>query len=143
MKPTKRTTSQPRFNNNLRYEVLKGESQTINSETYSIRELYAKHAGGIMPDINRNGINHDSATHNSLDLQKINRMDIFDKETYKTQISRNIEDMRIEISEVQSEAKKNKQKLQEAKTKAKSESIAKAQQPQIQAIEEKLITVKN
>lgn len=62
-----------------------GVSKTIPNETYTIRELLNKHTSGIMPDVQRNPIYSENASHDDLDLQKANRLDIVEKQQLQTQ----------------------------------------------------------
>lgn len=102
----------PRSNN-------KGPSKAIQGEAYTIRELLHKHTRGIMPPVMRNGQYMDDADFDSIDMEKVNRMDIVDKhEIYQQQT-----DIITQIEESEREKRKQAKK-------AKNEQNEKAKKAQ-------------
>lgn len=84
-----------------------GVSITIPNETYTIRELLNKHTSGIMPNVERKAIYQEDVSHDSLDLQKVQRMDYTDKESIFAQQTDLIE----QLEQQQKELKKEREQL--------------------------------
>lgn len=64
-------------------------SMTIPDETYTIRDLIKKHASGVLPpNLERESQYTEEASHEDLDLQYVQRMDMHDKQEI---ISENLE----------------------------------------------------
>lgn len=108
------------------YKECKGEkistiSLTIKDEAYTIRELLKKHTRGIMPDIERIPQYQEGATHDSLDLQKYNRLDIVDKKEQQATHKRSVELLMSEAQErIDLKAEKEaRQKLEATEERAK------------------------
>lgn len=62
-------------------ETPKGKTKTRTNQTYTIRELYEKYTTHGTANIKLlEPVNYDNASHDSLDLQKVQKMDIWDKQ---------------------------------------------------------------
>lgn len=105
-----------------------GVSLTIPNETYTIRELLNKHTSGIMPEVANQPIWQEEASHDSPDLQKLDRLDIVEKQIERERQT-NIIDQLDEIVQEQRKLREQKQRLiNESDSNDKtSESEAKAQ----------------
>lgn len=79
-------------------------SKTIQGETYTIRELLRKHQSGAMPDVARNPIWEDTDDFESLDLQKISRLDISEKTQLTQQQWEVVDASRRAVKEAQASA---------------------------------------
>lgn len=115
-------------------EQPKGVSMTVANETYTIRELLEKHGQGIMPDVQRNPVYLDGDI-DSLDIDKVHRQDIVDKNIVKDNNLLKINDLQetIKTSSMKKEEEKQKLKKSEVKTeveKATNESETEEKKPE-------------
>lgn len=97
--------SQMRYKSLKNYETNKKPSLTIPDESYTIKELLKKHTRGMMPEgLNRNGIYlEEDATHDTLDYQKFQRMDITDKHLFKQTQKENLARLATEVKSAKQE----------------------------------------
>ncbi|AXL14916.1 hypothetical protein [Microviridae sp.] len=89
-------------------------SLTIPNETYTIRELLAKHTRGIAPNIARQGHWQDDASFDSPDFNKLNGLDIVDKHQISINNQLDIDSIIKEEEEKKAAIEAEKKKAQES-----------------------------
>lgn len=106
-------------------EKIKGKSQTVVGKAYTIKELLERHTRGYFPeDVYREAHYQEDANHESVDFQKIQRLDIVDKK----QIIQNNQETINNLKQITIEQQIKNQKIEEttATTQLKDDEVSDA-----------------
>lgn len=80
-------------------------SKTIQGQDYTVNELLIKHANGIFPAVQQNGIYDEEPTHEQVDFSAVNRNDISENKEMKEQVNN-------EIQKVMQQREENRKKME-------------------------------
>jgi len=77
--------------------IFKGESKTIPGESFTIKELIKRQAGGIIDQRQQEEYYDDNPSHESPDLEKVSQMDLTEvqelkKDTINTELEKAVEE---------------------------------------------------
>ena len=96
-------------------EHSKGQSLTIQGESFSIQDLIKKYAGGIHPEVQRKEYFDDDVTHDDYDMEELRNADLVDQQ----EVLKKQSDKQKLFKEQEEKALKERQEY-EAKVKAES-----------------------
>lgn len=110
-------------------EINNEPSQTIQGETYTIRELYEKGTKGLDINVNRSPIwGEDEPTHDSLDLMSVANLDLAEIQEHLAEIKAHVKVTEAQLKQKQDDIKnKEEEAKQEQQMQLKSESETKAE----------------
>lgn len=108
-------------------EKVRGKSQTIENDSYTVRELLEKHTQGIHPAVSKKETTSEqNATFDDLDLEKVTDMDMVETEEISKEYLQKIEDLNQQKAEAETKKEKEEfDKLIEEKT---NERLAKIEE---------------
>lgn len=80
-------------------QTVQGVSQTIPNETFTIPELMRRFTNGMNDNVADNSAQFsEEATHNSYDLEKVHRMDTFERQQITQEHNEYLNDLTKEVS---------------------------------------------
>lgn len=68
-----------KFDAPAHFEKVEGKSLTIQGESYTVKELFARHMAGQLPNLADESFYEDTEDFNAIDFQKLRYADPFDK----------------------------------------------------------------
>jgi len=106
---------------NVRFEYNSGKKITVEGESYTIQELWARHANKHDPALERSTFFADTEDFDSIDLSKLGNMDLHDRQVLYEEVTEKARKALEKIAE-------HKKALEEVETQESDERSVETQQ---------------
>lgn len=81
-----------------------GKSETILGDSYTVKEIVERFANGLSVSGGKAGVYLDNSDHDSIDLEKVNHLDLFEKEELAWEQAEKVKNLKGKAKKEQDDA---------------------------------------